>query len=272
MQPPPCCPAGAEPLRLMADYVPKGETLALEPTLPCYVARPPGPAKRGVVMFTDMFGVDTGRHRQFCDQLADEGFLAVCPNFFAGNPYVKNPPTFGKSFGCLAQFICGICTGGLKRRSATHAWDVSMRRRVVEVTVAWMRSQGVKDFAAVGFCWGAYGSMKCGSLPEFKCTASFHPSVDGFCKATKEDDLQVCREMRSPMLMYVTTMEAKEWQPGGAAQAACEAAVPGGVVWEFIPGVSHGYMTRGDTKKPEVLAAVAKGWGAALELFKAKMP
>ena len=36
------------------------------------------------------------------------------------------------------------------------------------------------------------------AFPEFKCCAGFHPSNEGFCKATKEDDLEVCRKIKCP--------------------------------------------------------------------------
>lgn len=35
-------------------------------------------------------------------------------------------------------------------------------------------------------------------FPEFKACVGYHPSNEGFCKATKEDDLEVCRKIKCP--------------------------------------------------------------------------
>ncbi|CAE7697836.1 cmbl, partial [Symbiodinium pilosum] len=184
-----CCPPGAEPLREMKDYKPK-HSMGTIKDLPCYVATPPVPTQKGVVLFADMFGVHTGRHKQFCDMLAEKGYLAICPDFLAGKPYSMCAPTYGTNYCCMLEFICLLTTGTFDRKTRRFAWDTYMKQKVLDEILPWMRSKGVSSFAAVGFCWGTYGAMKCAAYPEFKCCACFHPSNEGFCKATKEDDLE----------------------------------------------------------------------------------
>lgn len=54
--------------------------------LPLYVS---GSGKKAVVVIYDIFGFceppTNGNIRRNCDKLADEGFMAVMPDFFRGN-------------------------------------------------------------------------------------------------------------------------------------------------------------------------------------------
>lgn len=49
------------------------------------------------------------------------------------------------------------------------------------------------------------------AFPEFKCCAGFHPSNEGFCKATKEDDLEVCRKIKCPQLLTCKQLTFKSF-------------------------------------------------------------
>mmetsp|Transcript_3031 Transcript_3031/g.4721 ORF Transcript_3031/g.4721 Transcript_3031/m.4721 type:complete len:275 (-) Transcript_3031:469-1293(-) len=268
--PPPCCPAGAEPMMIVRDYVPRGEMVMLG-NMPVYVASPPSPSTRGVVMFTDMFGVHTGRHKQLCDRLAEEGLLVACPDFFVENPYFVNAPAYGCTVCCMASLIFKLVTGKLDENTRTHTWDASLKEKVVGTLLPWMKDKGAKEFASIGFCWGAYGAMKCAALQEFRCSAVFHPSVDGFCKSAGEDDLQICRELKCPTLVVATKQEKPAWLPGGPAQAACEEAVPGQVTFR-TEALNHGYMVRAEVDKDATaLVAVNRGVQEILDLVSANL-
>ncbi|CAK8993388.1 Hypothetical protein SCF082_LOCUS3485 [Durusdinium trenchii] len=86
-----CCPADAEPLREMKDYKPKHEMTKIQ-SLNCYVAMPSAAATQGVIMFTAS-GIGFSRHKQFCDMLAGNGYLAVCPDFIGERPYMSSLST-----------------------------------------------------------------------------------------------------------------------------------------------------------------------------------
>ncbi|CAJ1328266.1 unnamed protein product [Effrenium voratum] len=263
-----CCPAGAEPLREMKDYKPKHTMLKIE-SLSCYVATPKVNTTKAVIVFADMFGVHTGRHKQFCDMLAEKGYLAVCPDFFAlKGRYTLCAPSFGMNYCCAAEFLLKFFTGYMDRKTRTFAWDTFMKQKVMDELLPWMKtSHGVQSFAALGFCWGTYGSLKCAAYPEFRCCVGFHPSNEGFCKAAKEDDLQACREIKCPQLMIATKGESARWKPEGEAHKACLAAMPGQVTWDVVEA-NHGYMSRGDTAQPETLEAATKGVERMMAFFK----
>jgi len=237
----------------MEDYKAKHDMTRVH-SLNCYVATPAQATSKGVIMFADMFGVHTGRHKQFCDMLAENGYLAICPDFLEKSPYMSpSTPKFGASKCCALEFICLFVCGTFDKKTRTYGWHSYMRQKVMEELVPYMKIKGIQSFGA--------------EFPEFKACVGYHPSNEGFCKATKEDDLEVCRKIKCPQLMFATKLESARWKPDGEAHKACEATLPGKVTWKSVEQ-NHGYMTRGDTKQPETLDAVKNGCEGMLQLFK----
>jgi dienelactone hydrolase len=220
-----CCPAGAEPLLLMAGYSPTGETVTIgKESLQCYVAWPkPNKANgRAVFVFQDVFGIHTGRHKQFCDMLAEQGYGVVAPDFTGKDAIVKNPPQYGCTFCCLLGMVGGVCCGGFSRKTKKLSWGNAMGSMILETVVPDLHMRGATKIASVGFCWGSYGAICCGQSPQlFCCNAAFHPSTEGICKGNGEDDLALCHAAQVPQLVVATGMESARWKPGGAAQQAC---------------------------------------------------
>lgn len=76
-----CCPAGSEP-QLDTTYKGKGQDITYQ-DLPLYVVGT-GHTKAVLVNY-DIFGPNGGRTKQVCDQLADEGYLVVMPDYYHGD-------------------------------------------------------------------------------------------------------------------------------------------------------------------------------------------
>ena len=265
-----CCPPGAEPLLVMAEYKPKGEMVTIR-DVQCYVSWPPGGAASAVIVFQDIFGIHSGRHKQFCDMLAEKGYGAVAPDFTGTDPIVSNPPQYGCSFCCFFGFCFGFCCGRVGRKQMELSWDNSMGGIVLDSVVPWIKQKGATKLASVGFCFGSYGAMHCGKFPEiFSCSTSFHPSTESFCKSTKEDDLALCRAVKVPQLVVATSMESTRWKPGGDAQVACEEAGTA-TTWLLEEKQRHGFMMRGDTSNVETLAAISKYMHMMFHFFEANM-
>jgi len=261
-----CCPQGAEPLLIMADYEPQGEMITIN-GVDCYVTWPAAGAKTAVVVFQDVFGIHTGRHKQFCDMLAEKGYGAVAPDFTGTDPIISNPPKYGCTCWCFWSFMCGILSGRTSRRQMELSWNNSMGHIVLQCVLPWVKQKGATKVASVGFCFGTYGAMHCGRFPDaFCCNASFHPSTENFCKNTKEDDLELCRAVKVPQLVVATSMESARWKPNGEAHRACEET---GVAttWLLEEKQKHGFMMRGDTSDAETLGAVRKYMDMMFEFF-----
>eukprot|EP00619_Florenciella_sp_RCC1007_P008930 CAMPEP_0205925472 /NCGR_PEP_ID=MMETSP1325-20131115/18294_1 /ASSEMBLY_ACC=CAM_ASM_000708 /TAXON_ID=236786 /ORGANISM="Florenciella sp., Strain RCC1007" /LENGTH=269 /DNA_ID=CAMNT_0053294005 /DNA_START=77 /DNA_END=883 /DNA_ORIENTATION=- len=255
-----CCPQGAEPLREMADYKPKGDMVDIE-GVECYVSWPTeGECKAAVIVFHDIFGIHSGRHKQFSDMLAAKGYGAVAIDFFGKNPLVSDPPQYGASCCCFLSVLSSFCCGGLGRKQRELSWEASMGHIVLDCVVPWIKQKGVTKLAAAGFCFGAYGAMQCSRFSDFCCSASFHPSTEGFCKNTGEDDLELCRSVKVPQFVVATSMESAKWRPGGEAQGACEEDGTK-TTWLLEETQKHGFMMRGDTSNAETLEAIRKYMG-----------
>jgi len=237
----------------------------------CYVSWPLEGAKCGIIVFQDVFGIHTGRHKQLCDILSEKGYGAVAPDFTGKDPIVSNVPMHGSLFSCFTGFMCAICSGSYRRKTLQLSWDNSMGHHVMNCVVPWMQQKGATKLGTVGFCFGCYGAICCGRFSEiFSCHASFHPSTEGVCKSTNEDDLWICRSAKVPQLVVATSMESDKWKPGGAAQHACEEDGTK-TVWLLEERQKHGFMMRGDTSNAETFAAIKKYRDMMLDFFESNM-
>ena len=98
---PGCCPPGAlGPASGPAMHAlkPRGHVVTLtagnashRPDLPCYQVGPTAP-QRIIVVFSDVFGVDAGNHKVFCDALQQRLGPTTCvwmPDLFRGRPLMS---------------------------------------------------------------------------------------------------------------------------------------------------------------------------------------
>jgi dienelactone hydrolase len=69
-----CCPPGSWPA-LQVDYSPKGKNVELE-GLTVYEA---GSGDKALVLFEDIFGIESGRHKTIADTYAALGFRVYMP-------------------------------------------------------------------------------------------------------------------------------------------------------------------------------------------------
>jgi carboxymethylenebutenolidase len=108
--------------------------------LNAYVAEPASPAKAGVVIIQEIFGIN--QHiRSVVDRFAKEGYLAVAPALFdrvrPGIELSYNPSTMKEGFGYVT------------------ALDQKNTIADIDAAISWLRAQpGIKKIGVVGFCWG----------------------------------------------------------------------------------------------------------------------
>ena len=108
--------------------------------LGAYVAEPASPAKAGLVIIQEIFGINS--HMQsVTDRFAKEGFLSIAPALFdrvrPGIELPYTPETMKEGFGYVT------------------ALDQKNTIADIEAAISWLRAQpGIKKIGAVGFCWG----------------------------------------------------------------------------------------------------------------------
>jgi carboxymethylenebutenolidase len=108
--------------------------------LDAYVAEPASPAKAGVVIIQEIFGI-TPHIRSVVDRFAQEGYLSIAPAIFdrvrPGIELAYNPATMKEGFGYVT------------------ALDQKNTIADIDAAISWLHTQpGIKKVGAVGFCWG----------------------------------------------------------------------------------------------------------------------
>ena len=256
----PCCPEQSEPyLAPPADYAPKGDTVTVTTSLGkpmrVYVTGDPSETKAGVIMAHDIFGGDSGRHKQLCDHIAEEGGFLVClPDLFHDSfpseerelPLWKIPLYLPVGFKNVLgnQWSPGVLE------------DVEAASRVLE-------EKGVDRIGMIGFCYGAWVVMSASGatqrLPRVSCGVSVHPSVHSVAPGKRSEE--IVKGVRCPQLVLSTSGEPLGWQADGEVQRWLS-GIPGGAAEGSrvldVPSraLLHGFATRGDSKKADVREGV----------------
>ena len=161
---PVCCPPGSlGPASPLSQIKPKGKLITWRPEtddnatnprpeLSCYQIGPDHP-KRVVVVFTDVYGIDQGNHKAFCDVLHErlgDDTTVFCPDLFRGDPLMKN--RFGGSSDALNSFLGGtfsILWGLRGRCSATN-----VDRDLAEIVEPNVKATKCEMVGVAGFCFG----------------------------------------------------------------------------------------------------------------------
>jgi dienelactone hydrolase len=159
-----CCPPGGLGRTPLCKRTPQGRLITWSPIitdeanntigkcsprkeLSCYHVGPEHNPRRVVVVFTDVFGLDVGNHKAFCDVLQKklgDDTAVYCPDLFRGNPLMHD---YGPMFdwATLLKAVWGLRT----RCSATNI-DADLRD-IVEPNV---KATGCQMCGVVGFCFG----------------------------------------------------------------------------------------------------------------------
>eukprot|EP00443_Scrippsiella_acuminata_P009707 CAMPEP_0115257826 /NCGR_PEP_ID=MMETSP0270-20121206/46975_1 /TAXON_ID=71861 /ORGANISM="Scrippsiella trochoidea, Strain CCMP3099" /LENGTH=263 /DNA_ID=CAMNT_0002673549 /DNA_START=196 /DNA_END=987 /DNA_ORIENTATION=- len=255
--------------------------------IPVYVSGSPGP--RGVVLYQEIFGLNSGNLKRICDELAAAGFFAVmmdnfrgkvCPEDGAigkGSMTVKliNPPRSGP-LACLAMtlgpYIPGCCLPALPPMAATLKEASTFFRQFpystvigpdTEKVLKWMEAKGCTSVGAMGFCWGVWALCKASAegLP-FKCGVGPHPSTQ--VEAIFGNEKEMIDKVRMPVLLMAAGNDPPILRPGGDI---AEALVKKGGTSKWFPEMKHGWMGRGDTSKPDVRRDFEEGMRLTIAHF-----
>ncbi|GAA6039807.1 hypothetical protein JCM8097_004229 [Rhodosporidiobolus ruineniae] len=106
-----------------------------------YVALPSGDydKTKALIFLTDIFGTELPNGQLLADSFAANGIATYMPDLPLGDPIANEDLNSGKVD--LGEWF------------GRHGKDVT--RPVVDKTVEALKAQGVTEFAAIGYCWGA---------------------------------------------------------------------------------------------------------------------
>mmetsp|Transcript_22431 Transcript_22431/g.71746 ORF Transcript_22431/g.71746 Transcript_22431/m.71746 type:complete len:219 (-) Transcript_22431:256-912(-) len=147
--PAPCCPKGSH-----VALAPQSACCGHEITLGvdgsgggggfrCYTSGVPTASRTAVLVFHDVFGMDSGNHKMVCDALAAQHYV-IMPDFYDG--------------WSIEPFYNAGNAGDGKKELARFNWAWCSPR--VEAVLQHLSEIGIEKTGSIGFCWGAWGVAK----------------------------------------------------------------------------------------------------------------
>jgi len=167
----------------MADYIDIQATDG-SGSFKAYVARPDGGSGAVVIALQEIFGVNAGM-REICDDLAAQGYIAICPDlFWRMKPGVditdKSKEEWDEAFGYFQNF--------------DH--DKGMEDIAATVAAARAIEGGSGKVGAVGYCLGGLLAFKTSTDTDVDASVSYY----GVGLDTKVGDKE---KITTPLLMHI---------------------------------------------------------------------
>jgi carboxymethylenebutenolidase len=190
-----------------------------------YVARPPDPPAAAIVVLHEVFGVNADM-RATCDELADEGFVTICPElFWRQSPHVDLSVTSQKDWEQgLALYV---------------AFDLNAGVRDIEATVHAGRALAGPGQRAgvIGFCLGGLLTFLAAARTRVDAAVAFHG-------ARTEEFLAETADIDAPLQMHLA--DEDEFMPRDA-QARIAGALAQNARFEVFnyAGCRHAFSRHG---------------------------
>ena len=241
---PPCCPQGSEPA-LVSNYVPRGVIETVD-DMPIYTI---GQGEKAIIVIHDIFGVDSGRTKLICDQLADLGYFVILPDFFKKDGYV------------IKDLSIWLLWKILKRVNA-NTWE-KRKDDFTNVLFPYLQNKGVKRIGVLGFCWGAYMAFGASADERVNAGVSIHPSLDRW----KEKPIQLAEGVKSPQLLLAAGNDHKVVKEGGIIETTLKQKFGEKAYAKTFKEMKHGWFVRGDIKKPNIARDVKEAMDLTVDYF-----
>jgi carboxymethylenebutenolidase len=221
----------------MKDYISvKGH----DGTFAAYIARPKTSPAPAVVVLQELFGVNADI-RKHCDELAEQGYLAVAPDLFW-----RQEPGVDLNVTSEADWQHGLRLYG--------AYDRDAGAKDVEATVNAVRSVPECNgrVAVLGYCLGA--------LMVFLTAVRCHgiDAAVAYHGGDTEEYLGEVDGLSSPLLMHLAEEDEFISKPAQAEIKAALAGKPNTTVYSY-PGQSHAFSRHNGAHYNAAAAHLANG-------------
>ena len=224
--------------------------------------------KSAIIVAHDVFGVQSGRTREICDEIAERlGILVVAPDWW-------------KNGGCGGAAVTGAMEGALWPAAPASRWASALRylrgllaslpwvyalwqrgwegcrADLMDVVCPRVREMGAARLGLLGFCWGGWFVTRASAEVAFACGASCHPSVSALCLLHWEALGGVYDAVRCPQLLLSAGNDAADTKEGGLAQQTYRGKAFGDAcAYVEYADMAHGWVNRGDTGDAALRAA-----------------
>jgi len=255
-----CCPKGSEPA-LAATYVAKGTESKLG-DLSIYTI---GTGNTAIIVNNDIYGFNGGRIRLICDQLANDGYFVILPDYFRGDSYPADAEIEPNRLG---EFL------------KKHSW-AQVKSDLEDKVYPYLKGEkSIEKFAMIGFCWGAWVNLHASVNEEVVCAANVHPAfnLENFHGKPDNDvsyffenkEAELTKLVKCPQLIYSASNDLPSIKGDGEIiKILKEKPFGDNCVFRDFPDVVHGFATRGDLEKPEVARDVKIVMEGVADFFKA---
>jgi dienelactone hydrolase len=302
-----CCPPGSVgPATVRSDRPLQGVMVEISPPsaelvgllpMPCYCTGTPLAHKpeRIVVVFTDVYGMDSGNHKAFADGLAERlGCAVVMPDLFRGVPILQ--PWLHNS--SMAKGMLGSVMGapGMIVRLRQYP-PAKVEQEIFQMILPFLQESTAADsgsgttvkLSCVGFCFGGWvvgrilGHVRQAgdSALSFQCGVGIHPSFQPNLLHA-EGQLAMAERIHKPVL-FLPAWNDGDFKPGteiitaiqrnlAAANADKEEPELPVVSIEF-PTMIHGWVSRLDpTWDPNVAAEQERALQLTVDFIRKHSP
>lgn len=168
----PCCPSDSLGPAPLSTTVPQGKMVQLTSEignvkpLPAYIVGKEEGASRAVLVFSDVFGIESGSHKIVCDELASklDDTLVIMPDLFRGRPILGGwgLPMFMTIFTAVPVIIYSV---------RTYASSANIDRDLSILVRPYLDSKLSADaeISCVGFCFGGWVVGRALALEALNC-------------------------------------------------------------------------------------------------------
>lgn len=231
-------------------------------SMQCYQVGPDAP-KRTLVVFSDVFGIDSGNHKVVCDVLQEKLGVDTAvwmPDLFRGKAIMG-------AWG-LGHFITD--TFGLPSilwACFTNMKEANLEADLKEVVAPALQTDKV---ACLGFCYGGWVSGRAVALEGFpaKAAVGIHPSWKIETIFSKKEEDLAAKVNKTPFLFLAASNDdLKVGTPVVEALAKGRGVEQDKVSIEF-PEMKHGWVPRGDSSDEKVKADQEKATTLAVDFVK----
>jgi len=239
-----CCPPSrVPPLVNGSNYVAKGEEKTVKnelngKDLRLYVTGNAS-SSLAIVLFHDIFGLDSGNHRQVCDVWAEAFNCQVyMPDFFRGD---------------VLKSVDDVVTPKFLELVKRHPFE-EVAKDLAETYKQIPAS--VSKISLIGFCWGCWVLIKEGGRvecdPRVACGCCFHPAfgIEGIFGGEQKAFVEA---NKIPLLMCPCKDDPPDTKPGGLVSNDI-------ATFHVFENQNHGFMTQfqepGDDNKLGIDLAV----------------
>eukprot|EP01129_Flabellula_baltica_P009684 TRINITY_DN3996_c0_g2_i1.p1 TRINITY_DN3996_c0_g2~~TRINITY_DN3996_c0_g2_i1.p1 ORF type:complete len:249 (-),score=58.29 TRINITY_DN3996_c0_g2_i1:25-771(-) len=206
---------------------------------------------KGIIMMTDVWGWESGRHKAVADHLAMEGYFVVLPDLFRG---------------VELQGLSEIVEWGSK-----FPYEGVLQSEMRNIIFPFLEKSGISSIGTIGFCWGCWCSFNvCGDEvlgPLVKASVNCHPSLGIEEKVFNADPLNLARRLVStPQLLLTAENDPDYVKPsGGVPEILNEKGID--CQMHVFDEQKHGWVVRGDLQVTETARDVRLALEKALEFF-----